>query len=163
MKICKVCNTNKPSQLFQKSRARKDGLHSVCKECLSKQKAEDYKKKWFSHQVRLKKSESKRKGIPFDLTSDYLESIWVDSCPVFGSQFERFNKKSDMCPALDRLDPSLGYVKGNVTYISSRANRIKYNATVEELKQVIKFMEGATTIPKGSTPKQVEAPDTSRD
>lgn len=47
-------------------------------------------------------------------------------------------------------------VIGNVSWISGRANRIKYNATVEELRAVADWMERATTIPKGSTPKQVE-------
>ena len=57
---------------------------------------------------------------------------------------------------LDRLDPNKGYVIDNVSWISGRANRIKYNATVEELRAIADWMERATTIPKGSTPKQVE-------
>ena len=57
---------------------------------------------------------------------------------------------------LDRLDPNKGYVIGNVSWISGRANRIKYNATVEELRAIADWMERATTIPQGSTPKQVE-------
>lgn len=57
---------------------------------------------------------------------------------------------------LDRLGPNKGYVIGNVSWISGRANRIKYNATVEELRAIADWMERATTIPQGSTPKQVE-------
>ena len=34
---------------------------------------------------------------------------------------------------LDKIKPELGYVEGNVAWISSRANRIKYNATKEEI------------------------------
>ena len=60
---------------------------------------------------------------------------------------------------LDRFDPHKGYVKGNVAWISGRANRIKYDASLEELKQIVNWMERVTTIPKGSTPKQVEAVD----
>ena len=37
--------------------------------------------------------------------------------------------------------------------ISSRANRIKYDADAEELKKVLAYVEGATTIPNGSTLK----------
>ena len=44
-------------------------------------------------------------------------------------------------------------------YISARANRIKYDATVEELQAVLDYCKSPTTIPKGSTPKWVEAAD----
>ena len=38
-------------------------------------------------------------------------------------------------------------------WISGRANRIKYNATIDELERILTYMKGATTIPKGSTLK----------
>lgn len=42
---------------------------------------------------------------------------------------------------LDRLVPSKGYVKGNVRWISRRANRIKSDATIDELKKILKYVE----------------------
>lgn len=71
-------------------------------------------------------------------------------------KIESHGRGSHHSAHLDRLDPNKGYVIGNVSWISGRANRIKYNATVEELRAVADWMERATTIPKGSTPKQVE-------
>ena len=47
----------------------------------------------------------------------------------------------DNSPSIDRVDPSKGYVAGNVAVISFRANRIKHNATVEELKSVANWLE----------------------
>jgi hypothetical protein len=44
-------------------------------------------------------------------------------------------------PSIDRLDSSLGYVKGNVKIICWRANRVKSDATVEELRAILNFME----------------------
>lgn len=107
---------------------------------------------------RTKKSECKRKGIEYNLTPEYLESIWTGVCPIFNVHIERAShgRGSHHSAHLDRLDPNKGYVIGNVSWISGRANRIKYNATVEELRAVADWMERATTIPKGSTPKQVE-------
>lgn len=37
--------------------------------------------------------------------------------------------------------PAMGYVKGNIIVISNRANRIKNNATIPELRAVADFFE----------------------
>jgi hypothetical protein len=42
----------------------------------------------------------------------------------------------DNSPSLDRIDPTKGYVPGNVWVISHRANRIKNNATFEEFETI---------------------------
>lgn len=42
---------------------------------------------------------------------------------------------------LDRLVPSKGYIKGNVRWISSRAKRLKSDASIDELKKILKYME----------------------
>ncbi len=42
-------------------------------------------------------------------------------------------------PSFDRIIPTRGYTKGNVIIISNRANRIKSDATVEELERVASF------------------------
>lgn len=45
----------------------------------------------------------------------------------------------DHTPTLDRIIPKLGYVPGNVIIVSARANRIRNDATVDELYKVYKF------------------------
>ena len=40
--------------------------------------------------------------------------------------------------SLDRIDSSKGYVKDNIWVISHKANSIKNNATLTELKLIIK-------------------------
>lgn len=160
MKKCRKCKVEKPKEEFGKNSKRLDGLMWVCKTCWSAQKALDYKDKWFTYQARLKKSEAKRKGLEYNLTPEFLRDLWTDECPVYKVPFVRFDKSHPNSPALDRIDPSKGYVQGNVQYISARANRIKYDATVSELRLILSFLEGATTIPQGSTLKRVEAPDT---
>lgn len=39
-------------------------------------------------------------------------------------------------PSLDRRAPEKGYVKGNVTVMSRRANTLKLNASSEELRAI---------------------------
>ena len=43
---------------------------------------------------------------------------------------------SDNSPTLDRIVPELGYIKGNVWVICQLANRIKTNATADQILAV---------------------------
>jgi hypothetical protein len=84
------------------------------------------------------KARAKRDSVPFSLTREYLLSIATDVCPVFHTPFEwgrsglGIGKFKTNCPTLDRIEPSLGYVEGNVAFISHRANRLKDNGTMQE-------------------------------
>ena len=40
-------------------------------------------------------------------------------------------------PSLDRLDNSLGYVKGNILVVSWRANRLKADSEFQELQRLV--------------------------
>lgn len=146
-KKCKKCLNEKSLEEFHKNKRQKFGVANVCKVCRKDLQAKNYTAQWFQKTCILKKSWCRKHGVDFDLDREYLESIWTDNCPVFDKPFVRHEKGHDFCPALDRIDPSKGYTKGNVRYISARANRIKYDASVEELKQVLAYVEGATTIP----------------
>ncbi|AWY03113.1 hypothetical protein SCYZ1_28 [Pseudomonas phage SCYZ1] len=95
-----------------------------------------------------KRGECKTKGLPYDLDAEYLESIWVTHCPALGLElkkpFSETGRGSHQTAHLDRYDPILGYIKGNVHWLSGRANRIKYDATQEELEGVLFYMKSLT-------------------
>lgn len=164
MQVCRICKRELPDDCFQKNKTNKSGLDHRCKECRRKEAKKNRENNYFVAYCRGKRSECKKKGIKFNLTPEYLESIWTGYCPVFGTELHRASegRGSTKSAHLDRLDPSKGYTIGNVAWISGRANRIKYDATIEELRAIADWMERATTIPKGSTPKQVEKVSTER-
>lgn len=84
------------------------------------------------------KSKAKRNSIPFDLV---LEDIIIpEKCPIFNVPFV-FGVKHIHNASLDRIVPSLGYVKGNVVVISVRANSIKNDATPAELRKVADYVD----------------------
>lgn len=85
------------------------------------------------------RSRARRKGIDFEITSD--DFIIPTECPVLGIPMESREKRHDGSPTLDRVDNRLGYVKGNVVVISWRANRIKSDATLEELERIVAFIK----------------------
>jgi len=81
-----------------------------------------------------------KKGIEFDLDQDYLYSIFPRDfkCPVFNVTM-RINTRT--APSLDRKDSSKGYIKGNVEYISLKANQMKTDASIKELKMLVSYLE----------------------
>lgn len=92
----------------------------------------------------IKKSNMKRAGIEF--TINFGEIEWPEYCPVLGIKLDYFVKggvPSDYSPSFDRLDSSKGYVSGNVTIMSNRANRIKSNSSVDEIKMLLEWYEKA--------------------
>lgn len=58
---------------------------------------------------------------------------------------------SDNSPTLDRIIPRKGYVRGNIIVISFFANRVKNNATVEQLFLVARFYK--RLIQRNKNPK----------
>jgi len=81
---------------------------------------------------------AKAKNIPFNLTIDDI--VIPSHCPVLGIELQsKYGIRSDGSPSIDRIIPERGYVRGNVIVISMRANRIKNDATVEELVKIANF------------------------
>jgi len=86
------------------------------------------------------KYSARKKGIPFNLTLKDIEVPKV--CPVFGFRLSVGNAiRNSKSPSLDRVNPRKGYVKGNVRVISWRANDLKKNATLKEVKALLKYLE----------------------
>lgn len=106
-----------------------------------------------------------KKGLPFDLTTDYLAEIFPDDfiCPVLGIKMEWGGGRggggcaTDNSPSLDRFVPELGYVPGNVAIISHKANSMKGNGTVEEHEKLLQWMREVSGSPR-SDPEQNEHP-----
>ena len=87
------------------------------------------------------RSRSKQKNIPFNLT---IEDIKVpEICPLLGVPIESQPKKGyhPNSPSIDRIIPDKGYVKGNIWIISNRANTLKNDATLSELKTLVENLE----------------------
>ncbi len=85
---------------------------------------------------------AKRKGILFDIDLDYLVDIFPkdSTCPILGEKMEWAQGCKKNSPNLDRLIPSKGYTKGNLIWISTKANLIKTDACGKEVKKVADWM-----------------------
>lgn len=93
------------------------------------------------------KRRAESKGLPFNLDHKYLCAIAPNKCPVFkidlawgyGST-KAYGHVADNSPSLDRIVPDRGYVKGNVAWISNKANTIKSSADEKELYAVADWL-----------------------
>lgn len=100
---------------------------------------------WSNARYRTKKS-----GTPF--TIRVVDVIVPKKCPYLdiplNNKRGRGYKLSD-CPQLDRYDSTLGYTEHNIQVISALANRMKNDATPEQLdtfakNQLLKFASART-------------------
>ena len=152
---CSACKKSLPIEQFynQKKHPANYGKKYECKTC-SLRKVNQWRIE-NPYNVALgdaKKSSKKRDSVPkeFNIDVDYLKQIDTDICPILGipMQWNIGNHHGQgkgraiaTSKSLDRIDSSRGYVKGNVIIISWRANRLKNNATLEELITLGKWAE----------------------
>lgn len=80
---------------------------------------------------------AKKCGLPYSL--DEAKIDWPNFCPVLGIPLDRRDR--DHAPSIDRLIPEKGYTNDNCRVISMRANRIKNDASLEELEQIVAYLK----------------------
>lgn len=98
--------------------------------------AKDFKTLW----TQLKAS-AKSRDIPFDLKPTDIDDIGIPiTCPVLGITLA-FNRGKPLPNSIsfDRIDSSKGYTRDNLVIISHRANSLKSNATLDEMKRLVEF------------------------
>jgi hypothetical protein len=87
------------------------------------------------------KARAKKAGIEFTLTRSGIADMTVPiTCPVLGIpiRMER-GKRTDNSLSIDRIDSSQGYTPDNVVFVSWRVNRLKNDATLQEMRQMVEF------------------------
>ena len=96
--------------------------------------------------IMLARARAKRGGFPCTVVVDDI--IWPTHCPVFGLELDYNTTPTggrNRCPranfaTLDRRDPTLGYIPGNTFVLSYQANRLKQDATAEQLQAILRYM-----------------------
>lgn len=153
-RICNGCNQLKHFKEFRKLKKDRgwiaqDGSrrYSRCKICERLSMSNRYREDptlqvWNSLKINAKKN-----GFPFKITKEYLRSIIQNApkvCPALGipmemSNYGKHKGKNANSPSIDKIIPELGYVEGNLLMVTDLANRIKTNATPEQIIKVGEF------------------------
>lgn len=114
-----------------------------CKECNNFKKSREFyktQKGWALEILSQARKRSSIRGLDFNLVSEDL--VIPEHCPVLGIPlFKGEKQKTYNSPTLDRIDPNKGYVKENIRIISWRANKIKSDATLEEIEAIVEYIK----------------------
>ena len=174
-KVCLSCNAEKPAQDFHLNASTKDGLQKHCKECRKSRYDKDsvvvrgkkLKRYYKDHKGTLSsikeyrhkkpelimlanaKARAKRLNLPLEITVD--DVVIPDFCPILGIPLVVADGiPTENSPSLDRFIPEKGYVRGNISVISYKANRLKSNGSVEDLRKIANWMEAHCAHPEDS-------------
>ena len=93
------------------------------------------------------KTRARKYNKAFDINYEYVRDIYTGYCAI--SKTELLVEKGSLdVPSLDCIDPSKGYVRGNVQWLTWRINRAKGEQSQSDFISMCKaVLEGATTIP----------------
>lgn len=162
MKQCRSCGVEKPLEAFYK---KGNGVTSKCIDCTKayyqteehKAYQRQYQKEnTTTEQGMLNRSRSRARKKGFEHNIDLSDIFIPERCPLLDIPLAVGTEcATDNSPSLDRIDPSKGYIKGNVWVISNKANSIKNNATPKELiliaNRLADFIkDGLQDVPSGT-------------
>ena len=80
------------------------------------------------------KTRAKDRGLDYNLTLSYLISIWEEQegrCKLSGAELG-YTGTGWSAASLDRIDPDIGYIEGNVQWVCWRINDAKSNMTNQD-------------------------------
>ena len=94
------------------------------------------------------KNRAIKSNSPFNLEKGDLKA--VSNCPICDvvidySRSVKVGLKNS--PSIDKVIPSLGYVKGNTAVICLNCNRKKQDNTVEDLQKIINYINSFKEVP----------------
>lgn len=154
--ICPDCETfirrKKNNQCFCCERLLKKIVYENRSRLRSRKKSVLYRQKRFVKSRWLgAKGRAKRHGLDFDIEPEDI--LIPEFCPVLGIKLKTeigtgsSIEARETAPSLDRIDNNKGYTKDNILVVSNRANRLKSNATPEELIRIGEFYKNLQRSP----------------
>ena len=134
--MCSNCKEWKPFTDYHKNSARHTLTDSYCKKCRRTVNNKWRRTNTVGNLLHKSKARARLKNIEHTITKQDI--ILNDICPILNVPLEYGTPYS---PSLDRTNSSKGYIPGNVQVVSWRANTLKNNSTLTELKQLVTYME----------------------
>ena len=162
---CGACKAMHPREAFGRSKHEATGLANACKAAVAIRNRLSHARNreqnnarhialrvtrktgpeavtWaLKHLLADARGRAQARGLEFALDMDSIPRPTY--CPVFGSElvYRADGRRRDNSASLDRIDSRRGYTADNVWVICWRANQIKNDATLDELKRLVAALE----------------------
>jgi hypothetical protein len=96
----------------------------------------------FNALLNAAKTRSKKRGLEFDLTYEWMEQNYTGYCALTGLPFRsRDDRKAGVySPSLDRIDNDKGYIQTNCRFILHALNMFKGVGTDEDIIYIAKSL-----------------------
>ncbi len=167
-RICMTCNIEQPITNFIKDNTKACGYRNRCKTCQRPIDKLKYERNKEAYNARMRKFRDTLKGaiatsyeatkgrakaqeVPFSISLEYVRDLFEKQdglCALTGEPMVVKGRWS--AQSLDKIVPHLGYVEGNVQWLTQRANLIKCNLDNDQflslIKQILRHVEGSETI-----------------
>lgn len=150
--ICKICENEQKSASHKKRKSLLgqpyiDAINDRLNRARRKRRSEDPVGQWCVVALHGSRDRARKEGCANTLTRSYIASIAKPNCAIFNVPLN-YNAQTgggpdDMSPTVDRIDPALGYVPGNVQVVCFKANRAKNNCNLEEQCKIYIWWEAA--------------------
>lgn len=165
MQRCTKCHETKSFEFFSKDKYRNNGYRIACKACAAAsftkyrasdayalrqekatqqrthQKQTDPVARWATMAIGNARKRAKQLGVPCTITKEWLVAAAPTHCPLLEVSLDYAATVSCAASAsVDRKDSTGGYTPENCKIISFKANRIKSNATADEISLVAQNM-----------------------
>jgi len=146
-RVCKVCSEEKPLSNFGNGQ----NIRLTCSECTNAVKRDqsavrrraDPMEFAVKERVVNARSRARKEGLAADI--EYKDLLPLPThCPIFGMELDYHVKRGarrENSATLDRIIPSKGYSKGNVVIVSHKANYLKKDSSLEDLKKIVAYIE----------------------
>lgn len=151
--ICKICRVDKPLENFYANGCFADGIkkyRSRCKSCVLTKAAQNHLKLYCTKAQKrsaspknfisgiLNHAARRKQNLGFDLDLVYLLQLYEQQqgrCALSGVEmtYKAGAGRVNTNISIDRIDSSMGYVRGNVQFVCDIANRMKQDLSQKEL------------------------------
>jgi len=140
-KQCSHCHKRLVANRFSSNARCKSGLASWCKKCASsyadkkrRMNPDPKYRLWLSTYCSAKRRRLEHTICPSDIPTPVF-------CPLIGIRLDYRRTKGQgkvkhNAATVDRIDNTRGYIPGNIQVLSSRANRVKSDFTLPQLKRL---------------------------
>jgi hypothetical protein len=143
--LCSNCGHERNEEDFIERPRRGRGLvrEPQCKFCeyrRTEERLNSSLEAYMKHKASTLKSAAKKKGLPFDLSWEYLVALYNFQnglCFYTDEPFQmvRGRGHSKQSLSVDKISPELGYTRENVVLCTYKANVVKNDLTLDEIRR----------------------------